>query len=176
MNKEFLIQQIKKKAKQDKKNRQDRRFLETMSFLISKGFLITNLDLPLLPNKRLQIDDAIWAGQNVEPRILEVLPAAVLRLEKHFDLDPIAHPELKCVVDQLRRREINGNDFFGISYDKIKIWTEFPLLDKRVKTIGTKKIVKTFRLNPRAVDHLHQKAQENGCTETEVLEKLLEVL
>ena len=62
---------------------QDRRFRESMGFLVAKGFLKTNFPVPLLPNKRLRLEDVLWAGTHVEPRILEVLPAAVLRLEQH---------------------------------------------------------------------------------------------
>lgn len=173
MNKQELIQRIKKQAKRDEKMRQDRRFLDAMGFLVSKGFLRTNLDLALLPNKRLRIDDIIWAGKNVEPRILEVLPAAVLRLRKHFDFDPMIHQELGRIVEQLRRREDKGDAFLGVPYDKVKVWADFPLRDKRVKAVGAKKIVKTFRLNQTAVARLKKKAEAERCTETEILEKMI---
>jgi len=173
MNKEALIMQIKEKAKQDENKRRDRRFLETMGFLVAKGFLKTNLEVPLLPNKRLRVDDAIWAGLNVEPRILEVLPAAVLRLKSHFDADPVAHKDLVQVVDQLRRREEIGEAFYGMPYAKIKIWADLPLCDTRVKPISKKKVAKTFRLDPFALECLKKAAQKKGCTETDILEKLL---
>jgi hypothetical protein len=173
VNREDLIQQIKEKAKLDAINRRDRRFLETMGFLVAKGFLKTNIDLPLLPNKRLHLDDAIWAGENVEPRILEVLPAAVLRLGKHFDLNPKIHPILAHVVDQLRKREEKGNPFYGVPYEKLRIWADFPLPDKRVKPVKKKKILKTFRLDPEKVKSLRKAALAKGCTETEILEELL---
>ncbi len=171
MNKEALILRIKKQAKRDAKNRRDPRFIETMGFLIAKGFLKANHVFPLLPNKRLYIDDAIWAGQNVEPRILEVLPAAVLRLRKHFY--PFENMTLLTVIDQLRRREEKGDAFFGMPYEKVKQWAEFPLLDKRVKSVTQKKVVKTFRLDPVALERLKRVAEEKGVTETEVLETLL---
>jgi hypothetical protein len=41
------------------------RILETMGFLATKGFLKTNLEMPLLPNKRLRVEDVIWAGQGM---------------------------------------------------------------------------------------------------------------
>ena len=173
MNKETLLRKIKAKAKVDEKNRHDPRFLETMGFLVAKGFLKTNLEVPLLPNKRLHIDNAVWAGLHVEPRILEVLPAAVLRLAKHFDLDPVKHPELAGVVDQLRNRKEKGKVFCGMPYEKIKIWADLPLRDKRMKSMTEKKVIKTFRLDPRALARLKKRAQENNCSETEILEKLL---
>jgi len=173
MNQEALIKRIKAKAKQDQRFRRDPRFLETMGFLVAKGFLKTNLDIQLTPNIRLQIDDVIWAGQNVEPRILEVLPAAVLRLEKHFDLDPTRHIELARVVDQLRRRDEKGDDFENMPYAKVRVWAEFPLKDKRVKSITQKRVMKSFRLDPTAIQKLKKIAHEKGCSETEVIEELL---
>jgi hypothetical protein len=172
VTRQALLERIKRKAKRDAKNRKDPRFLETMGFLVAKGFLKTNFEIVPLPNKRLRIDDAVWAGKNVEPRILEVLPAAVLRLEKHFDgLD--ANRELAKTVAQLRGRQEEGDSFCDVPYRKLKVWTELPLLDKRVKTVAEKKRIKTFRLDPDALERLKTVARERDSTETEVLEKLL---
>jgi hypothetical protein len=173
MNKEELLKKIKAKAKVDAKNRHDPRYLETMGFLVAKGFLKTNRKIPLVPNKKLEIDHAVWAGLNVEPRILEVLPAAVLRLARHFDLDPLKHRELAEVVDQLRRRVDTGADFCGMPYEKVKVWVDLPLRDKRTKTMTEKKVVKTFRLDPAAVMKLRKIAKEKNCNETEILENLI---
>lgn len=173
MSREDLLRKITEKAERDRSHRHDRRFVATMGFLVAKGFLRTNRDIPLLPNQRLRIEDAIWAGQNVEPRILEVLPAAVLRLEKHFDLDPETHPELARVVAQLRRSEESGDSFCGMPYDKLRVWVVLPLPDRRMKPITRKKVIKTFRLDPGAIERLRRMAKENNCTETEVVERLL---
>lgn len=173
MNKKALLKKIMVQARRDQRNRHDPRFLNTMGFLVAKGFLKANFDVPHLPNKRLCIDDAIWAGENVEPRILEVLPAAVLRLGKHFDLEFNQNKKLATTVEQLRLRQKTGDDFMKNPYEKIKVWADFPLLDKRVKRIAEKKVIKTFRLNPLALDKLQKIARETKCTETDVLEKLI---
>lgn len=173
MNNDELLKIIKKKENRDIVNRRDPRFLNTMGFLVAKGFLKTNYSLPLTPNRRLVLDDVIWAGQNIEPRILEVLPAAVLRLGKHFDFNPKKHIELNRVIEQLKKNEKQGDDFFGIPYKKIKIWTEFQLPDKRVKKVTEKKIMKTLRLSPAAQDKLKKTAELRKCTETEVIENFL---
>jgi hypothetical protein len=173
VSREKLLQQIKAKAKQDQQNRRDARFLETMGLLVAKGFLRTNFEVPLLPKKRIRVEDAIWAGKNVEPRILEVLPAAILRLARHFELQPEGFADLMVVVGQLRRRERNGDAFFDIPYEKLRQWADFPLRDRRIKTIGTKKVAKTFRLEPAVLDRLKAMAKEQGITETEVVEGLV---
>jgi len=55
-----------------------------MGFLVAKGFLYTNKKIPLNPNEHINLKDAIWAGRFVEPRILEVLPAAYERFKKYL--------------------------------------------------------------------------------------------
>jgi hypothetical protein len=170
---ERLLNRIRKRAQADAKLRLDPRYLTTMGFLVAKGFLKANRPLPALPNQRLRIEDALWAGKNVEPRILEVLPAAVLRLGRHFDLDPEQHPELARVIHQLKTFAVKGDDFLGMPFAKIKVWADFPLRDKRVKASREKKIVRTYRFSPAVLDLLKKKAQAENCTETEILEKLV---
>ncbi len=174
MNKLSLLKKIKARASADAKLRCDCRFLETMGFLVAKGLLKTNLNIPLLPNKRLKIENVIWAGKNVEPRILEVLPVAVLRLKKHFDFDKNRHKDLACIIDQLHKRMEDGTEFFGIPYQKLKIWTELPMKDKRIKPFEDKKIMKTFRFRPEISQKLKDLAKQKKSTETMFLEKLIQ--
>jgi hypothetical protein len=171
MNKEALIKLIKEKAKRDKVNRRDPRFQMTMGFLVSKGFLQTNYAVPRLPNVRLRIDDAIWAGIHVEARILEVLPAAVLRLEKHFDFNPIEHKELARTIQDLREQKDKGQDFLGMPYKKLKPWVNLKLKDGRTKKLNDKKIVKTFRFKPGIVEKIRILAAKSKITETALIEK-----
>jgi hypothetical protein len=171
MNRDELLKKIKVKAKHDARKRQDPRFKRTMGFLVAKGFLQTNFEVQKLPNQRLLIEDAIWAGKNVEPRILEVLPAAVLRLEKHFDLNAEKHKGLARVVNQLREGIVEGDEFFEIPFKKLKAWVNLPLPDGRTKVQSEKKLMKTFRLSPKAVATLEQAALRAGRSITEVLEE-----
>ena len=173
MNREELLEKIRGRAQQDEENRHDPRFLDTMGFLVAKGLLRTNMSVALYPNKRLRVDDAIWAGQHVEPRILEVLPAAVLRLGRHFDLDRDKHADLARTVAQLRTRQVRGEEFHGIPYAKLKVWAEIPLKDRRIKRAADKKVAKTFRLHPQAIARLQEVAREKRTTETAILESLI---
>ena len=94
-------------------------------------------------------------------------------MRKHFDMEHEPHKELARVVEQLRKRNMDGDAFLGVPYVKLKVWVEIPLRDKRVKSLTDKKILKTFRLNPAAVETLKEKAKTKGCTETQVIESLL---
>lgn len=171
MRKDELLKKIAAKAKRDARNRRDRRFLDTMGFLAAKGLLEANYALPRQPNRRLLLEDVLWAGKEVEPRILEVLPAAVLRLGAHFDFDAERYPELATVLEALRKRLPEGPDFLGVPFIKLKVWADFPLPDRRVKMISEKKIPRTFRLRPDVIAALKKRARAAGCSETELLEQ-----
>lgn len=170
MSKQSLLRRIAARSKITANYRRDPRFLNVMGFLVTKGLLGINASIPELPNKRLTIDDAIWAGVNVEPRILEVLPAAVIRFPRNFDLDPDRHPELTKTINDLRRHQTQGTDFLGIPYAKVRVWLDFPLKDGRLKLPSEKKVTKSFRLTPKAIARLRALAQESSRTETAVLE------
>jgi hypothetical protein len=87
---------------------------------VAKGFLHTNQPVQLLPNVRINIEDAIWAGKNVEPRILEDLPAAIIRIGRHFNYEPKVHLELRKIIEALA--ENTEGEFFGIPGEKIRPW------------------------------------------------------
>ena len=173
MNKEQILKLIKEKARRDARNRKDRRFLTAMGFLVAKGFLKTNLQIPLTPNKKLKLQDVIWAGLNVEPRILEVLPAAVLRLDKHFDLDKKKHENLAKIIGQLKKEKEQGDDFFGVPFAKLKVWVDLPLKDGRMISFNERKITKTYRLNLESIRKLKELSQEWHCSETEALQRTI---
>ena len=125
-----------------------------MTFLVKKSFLKSNEKFTQKYQARMNLTDMIWAGQNVEPRILEVLPSAAARLPKSFIFD--SQPEilqLQKIVNQLNQNCDHGDDFFNIPYQKIKQWMNLPLNDQRTK-------IKLLKL-------------KDGISEAAVLERLL---
>lgn len=170
MNKADFLKRARREVARLNRNKKDPRYTRTIGFLVAKGFLHTNRELPKIPNIRINIEDAIWAGQNVEPRILEVLPAAVMRLEKHFDYDPRIHLELKRVIEQLR--ENGEGEFFGIPAEKMRPWLNIRLKDKRTKRLDEKKVIKTFRLSPATIERIKDLKTKMKISETDLLEKL----
>src|SRR5262249_1900769 len=137
MNRTEFLKQAKRQVALLKRNKKDPRYTRTIGFLVAKGFLHANRQIPKAPNIRINIEDAIWAGKNVEPRILEVLPAAVMRLEKHFNYNPEIHVELRAVIEKLKEN-VDGN-FFGIPTEKLRPWLNIRLKDRRVKSLEEKK-------------------------------------
>jgi hypothetical protein len=173
LNKKALIENINKLAQQDKKRRLDPRYLRVLGFLVAKGFLYTNTKIPLNPNEHINLKDAIWAGRFVEPRILEVLPAAYERFKKHFSGDAATIEKLERIIDGIKRKDNHKTEFYGIAIDKIMPWFFIRLRDKRSKSIDKRKVSKTFRFKPETVNSLKSLKEQSGQSETEILEKLI---
>ncbi|MCB9026435.1 MAG: hypothetical protein H6625_08980 [Bdellovibrionaceae bacterium] len=152
---EFL-QKIKNKAAQNKLNRTDIRFTKTIALLKAKGLLRTNQPITARTGARVELRDAIWAGRNVEPRILEVLPAALLHYRANFiGLENIP-PKLEEVLKAIRNNAELGPNFEGIEYAKMKSWANAPLRDKRTKPVNEKKQKKTFGFQLKTINKLQE--------------------
>lgn len=173
MNKEEQIQKITMLAQQDKEWRRDPRYLNIMGFLVAKGFLYTNERIPLNPNAYINLKDALWAGRLVEPRILEVLPAAYERFKKHFSGDADTIAKFEQVIKRIRQKDNQWSEFFGISIEKIRPWFFIRLKDGRSKSIDKRKVSKTFRFRPETVEILKNLKEQTGQSESEILEKLI---
>ena len=135
--KKDIVLRFKKLAKRNAKRRTDPRFLNTMGFLTAKGFLGYNRPIHEMPNARIPLEDAIWAGENVEPRILEVLPAALARLPKHFTLTRNPAPGTKRLMETakaLRKGATLGEPCLGVAFQKARVWMDLPLRDRRTRT------------------------------------------
>lgn len=173
MNREKVIEKIKERSRRNRRLRRDPRFRETIGFLVRKGFLATNERVQMVGNRRIRLRDAIWAGQKVEPRILEVLPAAFARLPGRFEADPKDAKRLEFVVRCLVEGHLEGPDFLGVPYAKFRIWYMLPLRDQRTKIPAERKVTRTFRLRPEVLKRLGEVAKERNTNLTESLEQLI---
>lgn len=173
MNKYALIRKINQLAQQDKKRRLDPRYVKVMGFLVAKGFLYMNNKIPLNPNEHINLKDAVWAGRFVEPRILEVLPAAYERFKKHFSGDADTIEKLEQIIDCIKHKDYHKMDFYGIPIEKIKPWFFIQLRDGRSKSLDKRKVSKSYRFKPETVDILKSLKDQTGQSETEILENLI---
>lgn len=173
MKRKELLEKIRRKAKRAAKLRRDPRYRYVMGFLVQMGFLHANQEFPRGGNRRIAIRDAIWAGQNLEPRILEVLPAAYARLEKRFDATAEELLPLNLVVQNLRDGRPDGPAYMGVPYEKLRIWFTLDLLDKRTRTPAEKKVACSFRLRPDVLVQLERLATADKTNMTAILEKLI---
>ncbi|OGQ34068.1 MAG: hypothetical protein A3F16_08405 [Deltaproteobacteria bacterium RIFCSPHIGHO2_12_FULL_43_9] len=174
MTKDRLLKKIEKKAIIDEKHRWDTRFLQTMGFLVARGFLKTNQKITSLPNIRVNIENALWAGKNVEPRILEVLPAAILRFPRNFDVDINNYPEIVRAIKKIKLNvDLEEDELYGIPLKKMVPWVNLPLPDRRTKPYDERKEMKTFRFKRSTITLLKSIASHKGISETEVVENLI---
>lgn len=150
------LKKIKTKAQQNNLNRKDKRFQKTIGILKAKGFLQTNLDIPARTGAKVDIEDALWAGRNVEPRILEVLPAAIIHYRANFLGLDNAPKEIQTLLKAIRNNKKTGPDFEGITYKKMKHWANIPLKDKRTKPAKNLKVPKTLRLKLDTISKLQK--------------------
>lgn len=156
MKKNEFLKKIKIKAEQNKINREDLRFKKTIGLLKAKGLLQTNLGIAACTGAKIEFKDALWAGRNVEPRIIEVLPAAIIHHRANFlGLDDVPK-EFQVIVKAIRNNLKNGPDFEGIAYAKMKHWANLQLKDKRTKPAKDLRRPKTLRLKADTIAKLQR--------------------
>jgi hypothetical protein len=144
-----------------------------MALLLAKGLLYTNQKIRPDGRARVDVADAVWAGTEVEPRIIEVLPAAILRFPKNFyNLEAL--PEaLQKIVGQIKGGE-TGEDYEGLKFKDMARWAAVPLKDKRGKPVQEKRVPKLFNLKPETVKALREFVARGEFTDmTEAIDELV---
>jgi len=160
---ESLQQRARRKLRQLERSRRDGRFLRAMGKLVGAGLLESSSPDVKPYDKSVLLADALWAGQ-VEPRILELLPAIVVKRPRLFVLPAVLPDDLNAVVRSIR----NGRDhpsFRGVEPDSYLSWVE------RIGTRGkVPTTLRSFRLRPDDLARLHHlKRTLPASSETEVL-------
>lgn len=174
MDQKAIIKKIEKAVKLDKKYRRDIRYKTTMAFLVKKGFLKTNKDFKNYYRAKIFVKDAIWAGKHVEPRILEVLPAAIARLPKQFVNLDNKNMDLDIAVKNLLLKKKEGPIFMGIPFNKYKVWMDLTLADGRTKPENQKKIARTYKLHPNTIENISQLQGRDNISAAKIIEEAVE--
>ena len=163
-----LQRRAKRRLLELERQRRDPRYRRVLARLVGLRLLDSNESLPKYRGA-LRIADMLWVGQ-VEPRVLELLPALLVRRPGLFS-DAKAVPEdLLRTVNALRRNEV-PSDFRGSSGEKIYRW---------LGVVGRKSAppsrLKAFRLQAEDLELLSKLRDELGITETSVLRRGLRAL
>jgi hypothetical protein len=166
-----VIKKAKKLNKEIQEIRESYAYVRVVSLLSGLGFLITP-DIKPAATLKVDLEAAIEMGLKVEPRIIEVLPAAILSFPKSFLHHERIPSELKEVITALKKRE-EGPSFANIKFDKFLEAARRPIKNKKRKLIEDKRISKTFRLNPHAMQALKEKAEFANVSCTSYLESLI---
>lgn len=150
----------------------DSRTMRVLGFLVAKGLLINN-QIKTRRAGTFSIEDALWVAKNVEQRVLEVLPAAVLHFPAAIDGKERMPKKLAEVIECIIANKKDGPSFGAINYSNMKRWANHPLKDRRTKPVKEQKKMKSFKLSPAARERLSQLAKQSNQTETAVLENIL---
>jgi len=167
-----ILKRAKELREKTERRRRDPRYRKVMGFLKAKGLIFDEATLPR-PNVKIDVKDLLWVAEKIEPRVLEVFPAAFLHFNKTFFNTNAVPPELRVIIDAIRRRHDLNCKYRGIEYKKMKHWANHPMKDQRVKRTSEQKISRTYRLKPEAIDVLERKAKSAQVNATEFLERLI---
>jgi len=114
---------------------------------------------------KISLEETIWVGTHVEPRILELLPAAYFQKKAVFKGE--IPQELKMVLQEMKEGQVR-REFYGIDAAQYSHW--FHLLPKR------KTSHKIFRFDHVDILKLMDMSEILNCTETEVIKRGLDIL
>jgi len=167
---EQLRRRAARRYREIRKRRSDRRFLRAVGKLMAAGLLQASFAGAKHYRGPVRLADALWAGE-VEQRILELLPAVVVKLPKLFVLPDELPDDLVRTVRAIRL----GRDhpqFRGVDPAGYLPWVE------RVGTRGkAPSTLRSFRLRPDDLARLHRLKQALPApSETEVIRIALRLL
>lgn len=148
--------------------RRDPRYARVVGRLRALGLLVTNFEVED-PGTPISVADALWVG-NVEPRVLELLPALVVKAPATFEDVRQLPGDLAEVVRALRRAE-TPPDFRGVPGESLAHW--LPRVGRKQRLPSC---LKTFRLKHEDLVLLRRLARELGSTETDVIRRALRAL
>lgn len=148
--------------------RRDDRYLRAMGRFVAEGLLTTNQ--PIAPyEESVRVSEVLWAGE-VEPRLLELLPALLVKRPSMF-ADAAELPEDLALVVRRLRRNLEPPAFRGIPGADLYRW--LPKVGRKNKLPAR---LKSFRFKPEDLELLRHLSDTLRLSETEVLRRGLRAL
>lgn len=146
---------------------------KVLGFLVAKGLLRSPLLLPKMGNVKLTVEDFLYTASEVEPRVMAVLPAAILHFPKTF-LDRDRLPtKLVEILQNIRTGKTEGPSLADVPYEELRRWALARVSDRRTKPLRERRIRKDFRFRPQILRALKKAARERAVTETFLIEEIL---
>lgn len=160
----MLNKKIKNAVEEMNIKKKDPRFIKTAGKLVATNLLESNTIKPFEGN--VTLEDALWAGQ-LEPRILELIPAIMLKKKRLFQLKGPLPEDLAEVI----KRIVHGEEpvpFRGIAPQLYLQWVE------RVGHKGkSPALLKTFRFSNDDVKLLKEIKSKTSLREIEIIRAAL---
>jgi hypothetical protein len=163
-----LQRRAKRRLTQIKHGQKDARFLRVMGRFVDEGLLLVNEEVAPFRG-RLSIEDVLWAGE-LEPRLLELLPALVVKRPALFEAGSGLPEDLGSVVVDLKRDRV-PQAFRGIPGPDLHRW--LTRVGRRGKVPA---LLKSFRFTPEDLRLLEHLAQKLGISQTDVVRRGLRAL
>ena len=165
---EKLAERARRRLAQYRRRSRDPRFQQVMGRFTHDGLLVTNREFQ--PNSRaLSVADVLWSGE-AEPRLLELLPALIVKRPSMFVAVLDLPSDLHDAVRSLRRDTV-PRDFRGIAGADVHRW---------LRRVGHRDKVpsrlKSFRFKPADQRLLERLSSDLGISETEVIRRGLRAL
>lgn len=165
MNIEDLKARARKRLRAIERLEATPRFSKIIGRYVAAGVLATNYPIQL-NRKPMQIDDVLWAGK-LEPRLLELLPALIVKKPSLFVDITHLPPDLAAVVEALRRNEVPP-DFRNLPGKGLYQW--LPRVGHKGKVPGR---LKAFRFGAADLILLDELQRRLGVSQMEVLRRAL---
>ena len=163
-----LVERARARYAKIERQRRDPRYRRVLARFVAAGLLNTN-EQTVPQRGAIRVADALWAGE-VEPRILELLPALLIKKPSFFQAGAELPEDLTGVVRALRRGEVPA-EFRGIPGADLARW--LPRLG-RSGTLPSR--LRCFRFSAEQSRLLAQLSRELGTTEVAVLRRSLREL
>ena len=170
ISRDELQRRAKRRLAQINRGKKDSRFLRVMGRFVEEGLLIVNEAQEVKPfSGRLAIEEVLFAGE-LEPRLLELLPALVVKRPGLFKERSALPEDLESVVADLRRDRV-PEAFRGIPGADLHRW--LTRVGRRGKVPA---LLKSFRFTPEDLRLLEHLAQQLGLSQTDVIRRGLRAL
>ena len=171
MKSDEILRRARALEKKRERYVRDIRTRRVLSFLNAKALLIST-DATERVREKIPLSDFLWVGAHVEPRVFEVLPAALHRFPSAFKMPVHMPKDLDTVMKAIAKSEA-GPSFRGIPFHLIERWANANLPDRRTVPVSEKRRLKSFRFKPETLQRLSARSQELQKSETEFLEDLI---
>jgi hypothetical protein len=150
----------------------DEKLKNIFGFFVNKGLLYGDVKKPVSTFK-IEIEDIFYIGENIEPRVLEVFPAALIHFPKTFIGKSKIPKEMNEIIKNIKKNKKTGPNYKHIEYKNMYRWAQKNLNDKRTRKLEDIKVNKTFRFKPDVYKKLREKSKDQNISATELLEKLI---
>jgi hypothetical protein len=112
----------------------------------------------------------------VEPKLYQVVPAALLRFEGHFEPFENWSPELQQMIKILKMNPDANVNWQGLPESIVRDWRKFPARDRRFRKSLSKSKSISVRLKANTVQELDSYCAERSIDRTEAIHRAIEKL